>query len=145
MGRRSGTNDLKFHQGMILSGCYVFPFSINDRARQLTWTNAKMFGMKKANQALIKTCRTILPDALILGHGQHISAETIQKIRESVPEIRIGYWYVDPLWDPPKSNTLSVGLLCLMHLLHHWGRTAETVLWSRDSGRFHSQSCRSRD
>jgi glycosyltransferase involved in cell wall biosynthesis len=99
-------NDLKFHQGMIQSGCYVFPFSINDRARQLTWTNAKMFGMKKANKALITTCRSILPDALILGHGQHISVETLEEIRELVPGIRIGYWYVDPLWDPPKIDHL---------------------------------------
>lgn len=99
-------NDLKFQQGMIQSGCYVFPFSINDRARQLTWTNSKMFGMKKANKALIKTCRTIRPDALILGHGQHISVATLEEIRDSVPEIRIGYWYVDPLWDPPKIEHL---------------------------------------
>lgn len=99
--------DLKFHQGMVQAGCHVYPFSINDRARQLTWTNSKYWGMGKANTALIKTCQNIQPDALILGHGQHITVETLEAIRDKVPGIRMGYWYIDPLWDPKPIEHLN--------------------------------------
>jgi Glycosyl transferases group 1 len=92
--------DLKFHQGLVQNGCQVYPFSINDRARMLSFLNSKTFGKNKANRALIKTCRNVRPDALVLGHGQYLSRETLSAIRETVPNIRIGYWYIDPLWEP---------------------------------------------
>jgi len=92
--------DLKFHQGLVQNGCHVYPFSINDRARMLSFLNSKTFGKKKANRALVRTCQNVRPDALILGHGQYISRETLTEIRDTVPDIRIGYWYIDPLWEP---------------------------------------------
>lgn len=92
--------DLKFHQGLVQNGCHVYPFSINDRARMLSFLNSKTFGRTKANRALIRTCVNVRPDALILGHGQYITRQTLTAIREAVPGIRIGYWYIDPLWEP---------------------------------------------
>jgi len=92
--------DLKFHQGLVQNGCYVYPFSINDRARMLSLGNSKTFGKGRANRALLRTCQTIRPDALILGHGQYITRKTLEAIRDSVSGIRIGYWYIDPLWEP---------------------------------------------
>lgn len=99
--------DLKFHQGLVRAGCHVYPFSINDRARMLTWTNSKTFAKSKANAALLKTCQTIQPDALILGHGQYITRETLTSIKQAVPGIRIGYWYIDPLWVPKDVQHLN--------------------------------------
>lgn len=92
--------DLKFHQGLVQAGCLVVPFSINDRARMLTFTNSKSFGTKKANHALLTTCINVRPDVLIIGHGQSIARSTLIAIRNALPDIRIGYWYVDPLWEP---------------------------------------------
>ena len=92
--------DLKFHQGLVQAGCLVVPFSINDRARMLTFTNSKSFGTRRANQALLKTCINVRPDALIIGHGQSISRTTLVAIRDALPDLKIGYWYVDPLWEP---------------------------------------------
>jgi hypothetical protein len=99
--------DLKFQQGMVQAGCHVFPFSINDRARQLTWTNSKYWGIGKANKSLLNTCRNIHPDALILGHGQQITVETLEAIRKSLPDIRIGFWYIDPIWAPKAVEHLN--------------------------------------
>ncbi len=90
--------DLKFHQGMVQAGCLVVPFSINDRARMLTFTNSKTFGSGRANKALVDTCRNVRPDALIIGHGQSIERQTLVAIRDALPEMRVGFWYVDPLW-----------------------------------------------
>jgi hypothetical protein len=98
--------DLKFHQGMVQAGCLVVPFSINDRARMLTFTNSKTFGTGKANKALVRTCVNVRPDALIIGHGQSISRTTLLAIRDSIPDLKIGYWYVDPLWEPKDVDHL---------------------------------------
>lgn len=92
--------DLKFHQGLVQNGCHVYPFSINDRARMLSFLNSKTFGKGRSNRALVRTCRNVRPDALILGHGQYISRETLTEIRANDPSLRIGYWYIDPLWEP---------------------------------------------
>lgn len=92
--------DLKLHQGLVQNGCYVYPFSINDRSRMLSPTGSKIFGKKKCNQALIRTCRNVSPDMLILGHAQYITRETLEAIRNELPDIRIGFWYFDALWEP---------------------------------------------
>ena len=92
--------DLKFHQGLVQNGCFVYPFSINDRARMLSVTRSKTFGKPQANKALLRTCVNVSPDALILGHGQYIHRGTLEAIKDAVPGIRIGYWYIDPLWGP---------------------------------------------
>lgn len=99
-GDRFFNPDHKLHQGMVQNGCYVYPFSINDRARMASPLCSKTGGKKSANRALVQTCKNLEPDVLILGHGQYITRETLESVREAVPEIRIGFWYVDHLWSP---------------------------------------------
>jgi hypothetical protein len=96
--------DQKIHHGLIQNGCYAYPFSINDRARMLTWTGRKKLGQGKANKALIKTCVNVQPDLLLLGHAQHVTRETLLEIRRQLPNIRIALWYVDALWDPKNTR-----------------------------------------
>jgi hypothetical protein len=98
-GARFFNPDHKIHQGMVQNNCYVYPFSINDRARMASFLCSKTFGKNAANKALVRTCKNIQPDVLILGHAQYISRESILQIRDQVPGIRIGFWYVDPLWE----------------------------------------------
>jgi len=92
--------DYKLTHGLIQSGCFVYPFSINDRARMLSPTGSKTFGKSRVNKALIQTCRNVAPDVLLLGHAQYISRATLLAIRDELPDIRIGLWYIDPLWVP---------------------------------------------
>ena len=91
--------DQKMHQGLVQAGCYVYPFSINDRARMLSPTGSKIFGRGRANRALIETCVNVHPDLLVLCHAQTVTRETILEIRRAVPGIRIAFWYVDPIWE----------------------------------------------
>lgn len=105
-GAHLWNQDQKIHHGLIRLGHFVYPFSINDRARMLSPTGSKTFGKKKSNKALIKTCRNVHPDLLILGHAQYITAETLAKIRQILPDIRIALWYVDPLWDAEPTEHL---------------------------------------
>lgn len=92
--------DHKLHQGLVQNGCYVYPFSINDRARMLSPTGSKTFGKGRANRALLETCVNVHPDVLMLGHAQYIHKETLAEIRRRVPGIRIGLWYFDAMWVP---------------------------------------------
>lgn len=98
-GAHLWNQDQKIHHGLIRLGHFVYPFSINDRARMLSPTGSKTFGKGRANKALIETCRNVHPDLLLLGHAQFITADTLREIRRLLPSIRIGLWYVDPLWD----------------------------------------------
>jgi len=105
-GAHLWNQDQKIHHGLIRLGHFVYPFSINDRARMLSPISSKPMGKGKANKALIETCRNVHPDLLILGHAQYITAETLEEIRRILPAIRIGLWYVDPLWDAEPTQHL---------------------------------------
>ncbi|WP_193210963.1 glycosyltransferase [Luteolibacter marinus] len=102
-GAHLWNQDQKIHHGLVRLGHFVYPFSINDRARMLSPTKSKTFGKGKANKALVETCRNVHPDLLILGHAQYITAATLREIRRILPRIRIGLWYVDPLWDEAET------------------------------------------
>jgi len=105
-GAHLWNQDQKIHHGLVRLGHFVYPFSINDRARMLSPFGGKSLGKKPANRALIDTCRNVHPDLLLLGHAQYISAETLREIRRILPQIRIGLWYVDPLWDEEATQHL---------------------------------------
>ncbi|QJE95378.1 glycosyltransferase [Luteolibacter luteus] len=105
-GAHLWNQDQKIHHGLIRLGHFVYPFSINDRARMLSPTKSKTFGKGRANKALIETCRNVHPDLLILGHAQYITTETLREIRRILPQMRIGLWYVDPLWDAEDTQHL---------------------------------------
>ncbi|MGE9270568.1 MAG: glycosyltransferase family protein [Verrucomicrobiales bacterium] len=105
-GAHLWNQDQKIHHGLVRLGHFVYPFSINDRARMFSPTGSKTFGKGKTNKALIETCRNVHPDLLILGHAQWITADTLHTIREILPKIRIGLWYVDPLWDEKATDHL---------------------------------------
>jgi len=105
-GAHLWNQDHKIHHGLVRLGHFVYPFSINDRARMLSPTGSKTFGKSKANRALVETCRNVHPDLLVLGHAQYITAETLREIRALLPAIRIGLWYVDPLWNEADTRHL---------------------------------------
>jgi len=105
-GAHLWNQDQKIHHGLVRLGHFVYPFSINDRARMLSPFGGKSLGKKPANRALIETCRNVHPDVLLLGHAQFITAETLLEIRRILPDIRIGLWYVDPLWDEQATRHL---------------------------------------
>ena len=94
-GDKFDTMDQKIHHGFSENGHYVYPFPIQDIARQMTWTNSKRFGAEKANRSLIETCQKINPDILLLGHSQSVTRQTLEQIREKHPQIKIAQWFCD--------------------------------------------------
>jgi hypothetical protein len=98
--------DQKLQHGLIQNGCFAYAFDVNTRARLASWTRRKRFGRRAANQALVRTCRNVQPDVLLLGHTQNVARETLLEIRDVLPDIRIGLWYIDPLWNADKIRHL---------------------------------------
>ncbi len=105
-GSHLWNQDQKIHHGLVRLGHFVYPFSINDRARMFSPTGSKSLGKGRARKALVETCRNVHPDLLILGHAQWITPDTLREIRDILPGIRIGLWYVDPLWDEEPTRHL---------------------------------------
>lgn len=101
--RRNGTEffncEFKFLNGLSQNGHYVYPYSINDRARDNP-LGTKRLGIAKANRGLIETCANIRPELLLLGHAQYIKPATLAHIRTLLPHIKIALWYVDPVYQP---------------------------------------------
>jgi hypothetical protein len=97
-GDKFDTMDARIHHGLIENGHYVYPFPVHDIGRQMSWTNSKRFGAKKANASLVETCRNVRPDILLLGHTQSITRQTLETIRASRPGIKIAQWFCDWLY-----------------------------------------------
>jgi len=89
----------KFLHGLITSGHYVYPFSLNDMERLFSPICHRMFGKKGANRALLRTCINVEPDILFLAHGNQIFSETLAEIRRAVPNIKIIFFWGDAIWD----------------------------------------------
>jgi len=87
--------DARIHHGLIENGHYVYPFPVQDISRQMTWTNSKRYGAKRANASLVETCRKLMPDLIMLGHSQLITRETLETIRKNQPHVKIAQWFCD--------------------------------------------------
>jgi len=88
--------DRKLSNGFTRNNHFVYNFSYRDLARCSNIFNSKKFGIKKINQDLIKTVDNLQPDLLLLGHSELISEDSLKKIKEITPNIKIAMWWVDP-------------------------------------------------
>ncbi|MCL2105062.1 MAG: glycosyltransferase [Kiritimatiellaeota bacterium] len=89
--------EYKLHTGLCQAGHYVFPFSVNDRAR-VNLFRSKRLGGNFANRCLLTCCKHVEPDLLLLGHAQAITPHTLQRLRHAHPKMKIALWYVDQVY-----------------------------------------------
>jgi len=87
--------DRKITNGLIRNGHFVYDFSYREVAKNSTIFKSKKFGIKHANENLIRTIENIQPDLLFLGHSELIQSETLSKIKVLFPKIKIAMWWVD--------------------------------------------------
>lgn len=57
------------------------------------------FGKNMANKKLIACAKNFRPEAVLLGHCDYITNETLDEIRRLVPGVRIAHFNVDPMCD----------------------------------------------
>ncbi|MBI1328553.1 MAG: glycosyltransferase [Alphaproteobacteria bacterium] len=68
---------------------------------------ARKLGAPLANRQLVRFCRELRPDLILLGHCCVIAPETIAQLREAVPSVRIAHWNVDGLFVPRNFMRLA--------------------------------------
>ncbi len=89
----------------LMCGCvrnnYRFcEYSDRDMARLLAPLGIRALGGVIANRKLVKTARNFRPDAVLLGHCDYVTNETLDEIRRILPSVKIAHFNVDPLWQP---------------------------------------------
>jgi hypothetical protein len=90
----------KITNGLIRNGHAVSNFSDRDVARSGTLLGHRAFGRRAANRAFAAFCRSVVPDLVLLGHANALTAETLSDLRRGLPGLRILQYNVDPLFEP---------------------------------------------
>lgn len=91
------SQDRKISHGLHQNGHFVYDFSYRDIERCLRKFGLKKFSEKKMNEKLIKVCKNLRPNVLLLGKAEKITIKTLSIIKNMIPDIKIGLWYVDHL------------------------------------------------
>ncbi len=84
--------------GAVRNDWRICEFSDRDMARLLAPAGIRAIGGMIANRKLVKTAKNFRPDAVILGHCDYITNETLSEIRKALPGAKIAHFNVDPLW-----------------------------------------------
>ncbi len=93
--------------GAVRNDWRLCEFSDRDMARLLAPLGIRAIGGAIANRKLVKTARNFRPDAVILGHCDYITNETLHEIRKALPGVRIAHFNVDPLWQEPTRAQMA--------------------------------------
>ena len=100
----------KLSRGLIRAGHAVVDFADRDAARAGNILGARKLGVAAANRALLRLAQDMRPDLLLLGHADTIGAETVGRLREAIPAMRVLQWNVDPLFEPDNVARLRAKL-----------------------------------
>ncbi len=73
-------------------------FSDRDMARFFC-CGIQPFGARKMNKKLVECAKNFRPEAVLIGHCDYVTNETIEAIRKVAPGVRIAHFNVDPMCD----------------------------------------------
>jgi hypothetical protein len=99
-GKARVSTEYKILNGLIRNNHHVLHFSDRDMAAFLAPFKLRDLGIGKMNRKLIETAVNFRPDMILLGHCDLIHNDTLASIRKKLPEVRVGYRNVDPLFVP---------------------------------------------
>ncbi len=100
------STEYKLWNGFIRNGHNVFHFSDRDMAAFLAPFGLRDLGVGRMNRRLIETAENFRPDMILLGHCDLVSNDTLEAIRRKLPDIRIAYRNVDPLFIPKNVDAI---------------------------------------
>ena len=99
-GKIRVSTEYKLWNGLIRNNHNVLHYSDRDMAAFLAPFNLRDLGKGKSNRKLIETADNFHPDMILIGHCDIIRNETLEEIRKLLPDVRIAYRNVDPLFVP---------------------------------------------
>lgn len=99
----------KISNGLIRNGYAVFNYPDRDLCRMFGFGHQNWFAKRKLNHHLLDYCRVMEPDALFIGHADLIEEETILKIKDMFPQLKVLQWSCD--WIVPGAATRNIAAL----------------------------------
>ncbi|KJS35831.1 MAG: hypothetical protein VR70_14995 [Rhodospirillaceae bacterium BRH_c57] len=97
----------KISNGLTRCGHHVLPFSDRDIARAATIFRSRKWGIRPANDQLVAVAKEFRPDIILFGHADSIRPETLVRLRDALPAVRLAQWNVDPLFEPDNVRRLN--------------------------------------
>lgn len=98
-GRTKVSTGRKLFNGLIRNNHKVLEFSDRDIAYYEAPFNIRDLGLRRCNRRLIETCENFRPELVIMGHCDIIKNKTLLEIKKLLPDTRIAYRNVDPVWE----------------------------------------------
>lgn len=99
----------KISNGLIRNGYAVFNYPDRDLCRMFGFGHQNFFAKRKLNKHLLEYCRVMEPDALFIGHADLIEEETILKIKDMFPSLKVLQWSCD--WIVPEYAERNIAAL----------------------------------
>tara|TARA_B100001778_G_scaffold320193_1_gene310363 strand:- start:524 stop:1522 length:999 start_codon:yes stop_codon:yes gene_type:complete len=97
-GRLKVSTGRRLFNGMIRNNWKVCEYSDRDIAKFEAPLAIKPLGVKAANKRFIETVENFTPDAILMGHCDLLTNQTLKIIKQRFPSIPIIYRNIDPLW-----------------------------------------------
>ena len=85
----------KISNGLIRNGYSVLNYPDRDLGRMLGFGHMNFLGKARLNKHLINYCKVTEPDAILIGHADLITNETLLVIKEMLPHLKIMQWSCD--------------------------------------------------
>lgn len=98
---------LKINNGLIRHGYHVITYPDRDLCRMFGFGHMNWFGRRKLQKHLIEFARAMKPDAVILGHADTVEQDTLFKLREIFPDIKILQYNVDRIVPGITDNNIA--------------------------------------
>ena len=95
-GRLFYNTSKRLNNGLISLNHAVLEISDRDETHYNKTLN-DISGEKKLNKKLINVCENFKPNLILLGHADKIRLKTLEKIKSSLPNVKISQWFLDPI------------------------------------------------
>lgn len=105
-GKTKVSTGRKLFNGLVRNNHKVLEFSDRDIAYYEAPFHIRDLGLRRCNRRLIETCENFQPELIIMGHCDIIKNETLFEIKKLLPDVKIAYRNVDPLWE--KQNVEKI-------------------------------------
>lgn len=99
---------VKITAGLIKNGYEVINYSDRDLCRMFGFGHMNKLGRWRLNKHLIEFCQTTRPDAILLGHANTVTNETILKIKQILPSVKVMQWNCDSITPESKRNLKAI-------------------------------------
>tara|TARA_Y100000590_G_scaffold254106_1_gene285401 strand:- start:3632 stop:4705 length:1074 start_codon:yes stop_codon:yes gene_type:complete len=101
-------NDInkKITNGFIRNGYEVIDYSDRDVCRFLGFGRKNIIGFKRLQNHFVEFCKSCRPDAILLCHADTITPETLKRVKEELPNVKIMQYNIDAIC-PSLPNGLA--------------------------------------